>query len=147
MEKKEYLNLVKKISPKANIKKTFLCSFFIGGIICAFGEALRQFFLYFRFEEEDAGAMVSFVLIIITAILTGFGIFRKIANIAGAGTFVPITGFANAVVSPALEFKTEGFILGVAAKMFVIAGPVIVYGIFASIVYGAIFYFVKLIGG
>ena len=147
MEKKEYLNLVKKISPKANIKKTFLCSFFIGGIICGFGEALLQFFLYFRFEEEDAGAMVSFVLIIITAILTGFGIFRKIANIAGAGTFVPITGFANAVVSPALEFKTEGFILGVAAKMFVIAGPVIVYGIFASIVYGAIFYFVKLIGG
>ena len=87
------------------------------------------------------------MLILITAILTAFGLFRRIANIAGAGTFVPITGFANSVVSPALEFKTEGFILGVAAKMFVIAGPVIVYGIFSSIVYGTIFYFVNFIGG
>ena len=147
MEKKEYQKLVKKISPKADITKNFVVSFLVGGIICAIGEAFRQFFLYFKWEEEDAGAMVSFVLILITAILTAFGLFRRIANIAGAGTFVPITGFANSVVSPALEFKTEGFILGVAAKMFVIAGPVIVYGIFSSIVYGTIFYFVNFIGG
>lgn len=147
MKKKEYKELVKKISPKADITKNFIFSFLVGGLICAIGEALRQFFLYFKFEEEDAGAMVSFVLILVTAILTAFGLFRRIANIAGAGTFVPITGFANSVVSPALEFKTEGFILGVAAKMFVIAGPVIVYGIFASIVYGTIFYFVNFIGG
>lgn len=147
MEKKEYQKLVKKISPKADITKNFVVSFLVGGLICAIGEAFRQFFLYFKWEEEDAGAMVSFVLILITAILTAFGLFRRIANIAGAGTFVPITGFANSVVSPALEFKTEGFILGVAAKMFVIAGPVIVYGIFSSIVYGTIFYFVNFIGG
>ena len=125
----------------------FLFSFLFGGLICSFGEALRFLFLNFSLNEKDASACVSFVLIMITAILTGLGLFHKIAKIAGAGTFVPITGFANSVISSALEFKTEGFILGVGAKIFVIAGPVIVYGTLASVICGLVFYFIGLLGG
>lgn len=147
MQKEEYLKYVEETTKRADIKKTFLFSFLCGGLICAIGEALRLFFLNFSLNEKDASAYVSFVLIFLTAVLTGLGLFHKIAKIAGAGTFVPITGFANSVISSALEFKTEGFILGVGAKIFVIAGPVIVYGTLASIVCGFVFYFVTLLGG
>ena len=147
MKKEEYLKYVEETTKRADVKKTFLFSFLFGGLICSFGEALRFLFLNFSLNEKDASACVSFVLIMITAILTGLGLFHKIAKIAGAGTFVPITGFANSVISSALEFKTEGFILGVGAKIFVIAGPVIVYGTLASVICGLVFYFIGLLGG
>lgn len=147
MKKIEYLQLVETISPRAELKKTLPLSFVFGGLISAIGEALRLMFLKFLLDEKQAGVAVSFVLIFVTAILTGIGVFHKIAKIAGAGTFVPITGFANSIISSALEFKTEGFVSGVGAKIFIIAGPVIVYGTIASIVYGIIYYIITLIGG
>ena len=106
MEKTEYLAFIERNHPRANIKKTLPCSFLFGGIISAIGEVFRLIFLNLSINEKDAGALVSLILIFITAILTGFGIFHKIAKIAGAGTFVPITGFANSVISSALEFNT-----------------------------------------
>ncbi len=148
MKKEEYLKYVEKNMPRAKLLKTLPLSFLIGGLICALAEVFRQFLLNaLELQEKYASAISSAILIFLTAILTGFGIFHKIAKFAGAGTFVPITGFANSVVAPALEFKTEGFVLGVAAKMFVIAGPVIVYGVSSSIIYGAILYFISFLGG
>jgi stage V sporulation protein AC len=116
----------------------------IGGAICVIGQLIKELCLYLDFSEKDSGMFVSSALIVIAAILTGFGVFEKIAKHAGAGTLVPITGFANAVVSPAIEFKSEGFILGVGAKMFTIAGPVIVYGTVASVIYGIIYWMTTL---
>lgn len=146
MEKDEYLKFIEQQQPRVNLKKTLLYSFLFGGLISLIGEIFRLLFLKLSFNEKDSLAMVSLVLIFMTAILTGLGLFHKIAKIAGAGTFVPITGFANSVISSALEFKTEGFILGVGAKIFVIAGPVIVYGVIASIFCGVLFYIINLCG-
>ena len=147
MEKTEYLAFIERNHPRASVKKTLPYSFLFGGIISAIGEVFRLIFVNFSINEKDAGALVSLILIFITAILTGFGVFHKIAKVAGAGTFVPITGFANSIISSALEFKTEGFVLGVGAKMFVIAGPVIVFGTIASIVCGIIYYLIEIFGG
>ena len=119
-------------------------AFLVGGAICCFGEALKCLFTKAGLNTDEIKLAVCSTLIIITAILTGSGIFDKIAKHAGAGTAVPITGFANAVVSPAIEFKTEGLVLGVAANMFKIAGPVIVYGVSASVVYGLIYWITTL---
>ncbi len=127
--------------------KTIPLAFAIGGGICVLGEALLNMFAYFGFDEETSGMWTSISLIFLSALLTGLKLYDRIAQYAGAGTLVPITGFANSVVSPALDFKSEGFVLGLGAKMFVIAGPVIVYGISASIVYGIIYYFVSTFGG
>ena len=112
-------------------------AFLVGGAICTLGEALRQFFLIW-YDKTLAGTLTSIALIFLSAIFTLPGWYQKLAAKAGAGTLVPITGFANAVASPALDFKTEGFVTGMAAKMFVIAGPVIVYGTLASVVYGVV---------
>lgn len=142
----KYSQLVKSASKNTKTYKTLPAAFIVGGLICAIGEALRLFFLSMNLDTITASAWVSVILILATAILTGVGLFDNIAKVAGAGSFVPITGFANSIVSPALEFKTEGFILGMAAKMFVIAGPVIVYGTTASIVFGIIYYLIKLWG-
>ena len=120
-------------------------AFLIGGTICVIGQLLRELFLSFGFEDHLVGMYVSTILIFLAALLTGLRIFEKIAKHAGAGTLVPITGFANAVVSPAIEFKTEGWILGLGAKMFAIAGPVIVYGTISSLIYGLIYWFFVLI--
>ena len=147
MEKKEYLELVESLNPPKNLKKNLIGSFLVGGFISALGELMRQYLLNQNFCEDDAAALVSIILIVFTAVLTGFGIFHHIANFAGAGSFVPITGFANSIVSPALEFKTEGYIFGVASRMFIIAGPVIVYGIFSSIICGFVFYLIEFFGG
>ncbi len=147
MSYEEYGKLVKKCSPNSPIFKTVPLSFLVGGTICAIGEAFRLWFVSLNMSKEHSGIWVSVILIFATALLTGLGIFHKIAKIGGAGTFVPITGFANSVVSPALEFQTEGFILGVSSKMFIIAGPVIVYGTIASIVCGIVFYIIELFGG
>ncbi len=141
--KEEYEKLYMEKSEKSHIFKNCLIAFFVGGGICLLGEGLRVVYLSRGFTLTDAGSLTSATLVALSAVLTGLGWYQKIAKRAGAGTLVPITGFANAVVSPAIEFKAEGFILGVGAKMFVIAGPVIVYGMLASVIWGVIYYFLR----
>lgn len=131
-------------SKSSPILKDCLFAFLFGGGICAFGELLFNLYQMFISSESDARTLVSITLIAITCFLTGIGVFDKIAKIAGAGTFVPITGFANAVVSPAIDYTAEGYILGLGAKMFIIAGPVIVYGTVASVIYGIIYWLITL---
>ena len=144
MTHREYGKLVKELSPDSPIWRDCLFAFLIGGLICTIGQAFLNLYTYLGLEKTDAGTATSMTLVAISAILTGFSLYDNIAKYAGAGTLVPITGFANAVVSPAIEFKTEGFILGVGAKMFTIAGPVIVYGVSASVVYGLIYWITTL---
>ncbi len=141
MDKEDYKSYVEKRATKSNSPKNCLFAFLIGGTICIIGQALRDLYAYLGAWEEDASTLASISLIAIAAILTGFGIFDNIAKIAGAGTLVPITGFANAVVSPAIDTKSEGYIFGVGAKIFTIAGPVILYGIFSGVIYGIFYYF------
>jgi stage V sporulation protein AC len=136
----EYSKMVGKASPDSPKILNCLKAFLFGGAICTLGELLSQLLKSAGLAEKEVAAGVSCILIIITAVLTGLGVFDKIARHAGAGTIVPITGFANAVVSPALEYQHEGYILGTAAQMFSIAGPVIVYGTAASVAYGLIYY-------
>lgn len=133
-----YANLVKKTSPPSDSKKTIPTAFLVGGAICVLGQLLTDGFAALGLDRETAAPAASCTIVLLTALLTGLGVFDDLAKRAGAGTLVPITGFANAVASPALEFKTEGMVLGVGAKMFVIAGPVIVYGLAASFLYGVI---------
>jgi len=133
-----------KSSKKSNLWFDFCCSFVIGGGICSLGQFIQNFILKYIDDEKIARSLVSVSLIFISCLLTSIGIFDKIAKKAGAGTLVPITGFANAVCSPAIDSKAEGFILGVGAKMFTIAGPVIVYGVSASVVYGLIYWITTL---
>ena len=136
MTEKQYARLVEDMSPKSPSWKNCLCAFLIGGLICALGQGIMNGYLSLGLDKEAAGTAMSMTLVAISALLTGQSVYDDIAKHAGAGTLVPITGFANAVSSAAVEFQTEGFILGVGAKMFTIAGPVIVYGVSASVVYG-----------
>ena len=146
VNKKTYDKMTKKASPPSPKLKNCILAFLVGGFICTLGETLTFVYTeYFNLKPEIVKMLVPVTLITIAAILTGFGIFEKIAKYAGAGTLVPITGFSNAVVSPAIEFKSEGFVLGVGAKMFTIAGPVILYGTVASVVYGVIYWVMKMI--
>ena len=138
MTNEEYDKLVKKRSKPSPMGKNLVWAFLVGGGICTFGQFLSTVYQNWGLNKEDAGTAVSVTLIGITAVLTGLGVFDNIAKRAGAGTLVPITGFANAVVSPAVEFKTEGFITGTAAKLFQVAGPVLVFGISAGVVYGLV---------
>ena len=138
MTNEEYDKLVKKRSKPSPMGKNMVWAFLVGGGICTFGQFLSTVYQNWGLDKEDAGTAVSVTLIGITAVLTGLGVFDNIAKRAGAGTLVPITGFANAVVSPAVEFKTEGFITGTAAKLFQVAGPVLVFGISAGVVYGLV---------
>lgn len=140
MDKKKYDILVKEKSPNSPIAKDMLLAFLIGGAICTIGQCISFFISSFGFNKEDTASLVSTFMIFIGAFLTGTGIYDKVAKYGKAGTLVPITGFANSIVSPAMEYKTEGYILGVGAKMFIIAGPVLVYGITASVIYGIIFF-------
>ena len=144
MTNEEYSQYIDSISPKTNSAKNLTRAFLIGGSICAIGQAVLNFYTAQGLDTDAVGAATCMTMIALGALLTGLGVYDKLANIAGAGTLVPITGFANAVVSPALEFKTEGFVTGTAAKMFIIAGPVIVYGISASVVYGLIYWITTL---
>ena len=144
MTNREYDRLVKDISPRSPIGKDCLWAFCVGGLICAIGQALINGYSALGLEKTDASTAASMTLVALSALLTGLSLYDDIANYAGAGTLVPITGFANAVAAPAVEFKTEGFILGVGAKMFTIAGPVIVYGVSASVVYGLIYWITTL---
>jgi stage V sporulation protein AC len=142
--KKEYAAMTKTVSPNSHIFKNMIWAFCVGGAICTIGQALLNMYKYFGLDTADASSSVSITLILIGALLTGLKVYDNIAKHAGAGTLVPITGFANSIVAPALEFKSEGFILGMSAKMFTIAGPVLVFGISASIVYGLILWIFKL---
>ena len=140
MTEKEYRKLVDEISPKSPIGKDCLGAFLVGGIICTIGQFFINYYTRIGLDKEAAGTAASMTLVVMSAVLTGLSLYDNIAKFAGAGTLVPITGFANSITAPAVEFKTEGFILGVGAKMFTIAGPVIVYGLFASVVYGLIYW-------
>ncbi|MBR5774483.1 MAG: stage V sporulation protein AC [Clostridia bacterium] len=141
---KEYQQMTKKATPRSPVIINTLKAYAIGGLICAGGQGLRALYTMWGLTEENVKAAVPITLIVITAILTGLGVFDKIARHAGAGTVVPITGFANSMVSPALEFQSEGFVLGTAANMFKIAGPVIVYGTFAAFIYGVVYWIISL---
>lgn len=136
----EYGKMAKKASPPSKKIKNGAFAFFIGGFVCALGEAFGMIYQKIGMGEEDIRTMIPVTLIVISAVLTALGVFDKIAYYAGAGTIVPITGFANSVVSPAMEFHTEGFVLGTAANMFRIAGPVLVFGTIASVIYGIVYY-------
>lgn len=144
MTEKEYEKMVQSLAPRSPIWKDCINAFWIGGLICTLGQLIMNGYLALEMEKMDASCATSMTLVALAAILTGFSIYDDIAKFAGAGTLVPITGFSNAVSAPAVEFKTEGFILGVGAKMFTIAGPVIVYGVSASVVYGLIYWITML---
>ena len=138
MSKKEYNRYVARLAQKSPLGKDLLRSFLVGGLICVIGQLILNGFTALDLSEQDAAAATSVSLVFLSAVLTGLSVYDDIAKFAGAGTLVPITGFANAVVSPAIEFKAEGFVTGMAAKMFIIAGPVIVSGTVASVLYGLI---------
>ena len=138
----------KQASPKSKLLPDCLWAIFVGGAICLLGEVLRTLYGKWGFALTDAAGLTSATLVALSAVLTALGWYHKLATKAGAGTLVPITGFANAVVSPAIEFRVEGLVTGVGAKMFVIAGPVIVWGMMASVIWGVIYYFIRpLMGG
>ena len=145
ISKKEYAKMADKASPPSKKLKDFVLAFLIGGIICTIGQLLRELYISLGLPEQVVKAAVPVSLIFMAALLTGLGIFEKIAKRAGAGTLVPITGFANAVVSPAIEFKTEGHVLGIGVKMFTVAGPVILFGTSASVVYGLIYWILQML--
>ncbi len=140
MTDKEYQKLASDLAPKSPIGKDCFHAFWIGGLICVIGQLAMNAYMALGMEKQDASTAASMSLVALSALLTGLSLYDDIAKHAGAGTLVPITGFANAVSAAAVEFKTEGFILGVGAKMFTIAGPVIVYGITAGAIYGLIYW-------
>ena len=138
MSPKEYQQYVQQKAPKSPVVKDTVLAFIIGGLICVLGQAIQNGWSAAGLGQEDAGTATSCTLVLLSALLTGLNLYNKLARFVGAGTLVPITGFANAVVSPAIDFKSEGFVTGMAAKMFLVAGPVIVYGVTASVIYGII---------
>jgi stage V sporulation protein AC len=139
--------MVKEASPNSALTVNCLKAFLIGGLICVVGQLIIQTFIHFNVGREQAGTYTIIILIAAAALLTGLGLYEKLGKFAGAGSIVPITGFSNAIAAPAIEFKKEGFIFGTGAKMFLIAGPVILYGTFASIIVGTVYYIIKIIGG
>ena len=145
MTEKQYSRLVDELSPKSPILKNCVCAFVIGGLICAIGQVLMGWYQNMGLPEKQASTAVCASLIGLSALLTGLSVYDDIAKHAGAGTLVPITGFANSIAAPAVEFKTEGYITGLGVKMFTIAGPVIVYGVSASVIYGVIHWVMQVI--
>ena len=137
---KAYQTYVDKKSPNSPIIKNCIMAFLIGGLICSIGQVIFSYCVFKGLDETSAGTIVSIILIGLSAFLTGLNIFNKIGKIAGAGSLVPITGFANSIVAPAMEYKSEGYVMGVGAKMFTIAGPVLVYGISTSIIVGLVYF-------
>ena len=138
MTPQEYQKYVQSMAKKSPIVKDVLLAFVIGGAICVLGQLIQNGWAAAGLSKQASGTATSCTLVFLSALLTGLNLYNKLARFGGAGTLVPITGFANAVVSPAIDFKSEGFVTGMAAKMFVIAGPVIVYGTLASVVYGVV---------
>ena len=145
MSNRQYEKYVANLSPKSPIGKNICFAFLIGGGICALAQLLQNGYMSLGVEKDAAGTWTSVSVIFVGALLTALSLFDKIAKVAGAGTLVPITGFANAIVAPALEFKQEGFIMGTAGKIFSIAGPVILYGISASVVAGIVFWIIQIV--
>ena len=145
MTEKEYAALVQELSPRSPMGKDCICAFVVGGLICTLGQVFINLYTAWGLTAADASTAASMTLVALSALLTGLSLYDNIAKHAGAGTLVPITGFANAIAAPAVEFKTEGFILGLGAKMFTIAGPVIVYGISASVIYGVIYWITTIL--
>lgn len=145
--KAEYKTMVEKASPNSKLLSDCLKAFFVGGLICCIGQLIANTFGYYGFGKADAGLYSTVILVFLAAFLTGIGVYDKLGKFAGAGSVVPITGFSNSVAAPAIEFKKEGFVLGVGAKMFLIAGPVIVYGTLSSTAIGVIYFIVKQVGG
>lgn len=143
---KEYNKIVTKNSPKSKLFVNCIKAFLIGGAICTIGQGFTDLYAMLGAAEKDSKTLCSVTLIFIGILLTAIGVYDKIAKRGGAGTLVPITGFANAVSSPAIEFKSEGYIAGLGAKLFIIAGPVIVYGVSASIIYGFVLWILSLFG-
>ncbi len=140
MSNAEYSRLVDRMAPKSKLWKDLFNAFWTGGLICTLGQLLMNGFTAAGLDKQTAGSAVSICLVFLSAVLTGLAVYDDIAKLAGAGTLVPITGFANSIVSPAVEFKTEGVVLGTCAKMFTIAGPVLVFGTCASAIYGLIYW-------
>ena len=145
MTEKQYERMVGELAPKSPLWKDCLNAFWIGGLICTLGQLAMNGYTALGLDKENAGTATSMTLVALSALLTGLSLYDNIAKHAGAGTLVPITGFANSIAAPAVEFKTEGFILGVGAKMFTIAGPVIVYGVSASVVYGVVYWILQML--
>lgn len=146
MNKNTYEKMVKRVTPPSKKIRDFIFAFVVGGFICVIGQLFRELFIFYGFSDEATGMCVSSILIFFAALLTGLKLFEKIAKRAGAGTLVPITGFANAVVSPAIEFRPEGHVLGIGVKMFSVAGPVILFGTVSSAIYGFVLWLVKMWG-
>ena len=140
---KDYQAMVDARSPKSPIVKDCVIAFVVGGLICCLGQTLIDFYKWLKLSQDDAAAAESMTLVALAALATGLGLYQKLGRFAGAGSFVPITGFSNAMAAPALEFRKEGLVFGVGAKMFVIAGPVVVYGLLTSIVVGAVYFIVS----
>ena len=147
MSPQEYQAYIKQKSPRSPIVKDTALAFLIGGAICVLGQLILDGYRSLGLDKTDAGTATSVTLIFLAALTTGLNLYNSLARFAGAGTLVPITGFANSIAAPAVEFKTEGFVLGVGAKMFTIAGPVLVYGTAASAVYGFIYWLWKIAAG
>ena len=145
MTNQDYGKLVNERSKPSPMGKNIVWAFLVGGAICTAGQGLLNFYQSYGLDKDQAGTAVSVTLILAAALLTGLGLFDKLAKRAGAGTLVPITGFANAMVSPALDFKSEGLVTGTAAKLFTVAGPVLVFGISASVIYGLILCLLKAV--
>ncbi len=141
LSKKKYNELVKEVSPNSKVYSNCIKAFVTGGLVCILGQIITNVSKQYISDTDTVNLITSLSLILISVLLTGFGIYSKMGKFCGAGTIVPITGFANSVASPAIEFKKEGFILGLGAKMFVVAGPVIVYGVLTSMIVG-LFYFI-----
>lgn len=138
--KKNYQDYIDKKTPNSPIFKNCFNAFWVGGLICTIGQVINEFCKYKGFDTQVSGTIVCIVLIGISAFLTGLNLFNKIGKFAGAGSLIPITGFANSIVSPAMEYKSEGYVMGVGAKMFTVAGPVLVYGISSSILVGILYF-------
>ncbi|HHV11235.1 MAG TPA: stage V sporulation protein AC [Clostridiales bacterium] len=146
-QRNEYFNqYVKDVTPKNSILGNTVKAFLVGGIICIIGQALTNYYIYMGADEDTGKLYTTITLVFLSVLLTGFGIYQKMAKFGGAGTLVPITGFANSVAAPAVEYKKEGQVFGIGCKIFTIAGPVILYGIFCSWVLGIIYYLLKLLG-
>lgn len=141
--KQRFKDISTEVKPKSHLLRNCIRAFFVGGILCDIGQFFSSYFTRIGMAKDDVSILVSIVMVFLGALLTGIGFYNKLAAYGGAGSLVPITGFANSIVSPAMEFKKEGFIFGVGAKMFVIAGPVLVYGIGSSVIVGIIYYIVS----
>lgn len=139
----QFETMVNKTVPKSTLLKDCIRAFVVGGLICDVGQLFMNLFLQYGVPEDQVGVYVATVMVFFGAFFTGIGVYDDLGKFAGAGSVVPITGFANSIVSPAMEFKKEGYIMGVGAKMFIIAGPVLVYGISSSVIVGIIYYFIK----